>query len=123
MLVSILVVAIGLAAFVLSALYGQETYAWVTNQPGLGLLAEQFALITRLKIDPAESHSVALLVNDSMLGMLAVSSALISIALCMRLVMHGLSVLTWCIFASRRWIRNRHARIAHGNQRTAQEGQ
>ncbi|CAB3743264.1 hypothetical protein [Achromobacter kerstersii] len=107
LLLGIFVVAAGLCAFAIVALHGQEIYAWVMQQPALALLTRPIVLLARLKIDPAGTSSDALFINNGILGMLAFSSAAVSIAVCISMLTKGVSILTWGILACRTWCRSR----------------
>lgn len=72
------------------------------QQPPLALLTGPVVLSARLKIDPTGTSSDALFLNNGILGMLALSSAAVSISVCIFMLGRGIS-------ASRKWLRSRSA--------------
>lgn len=114
LLIGIVVVAVGLGAFAITALHGQEIYAWVMQQSALAPLAGAVVLLARLKVDPTGSSSDALFINNGILGMLALSSTAISISVCISILTRVISILTRVIsmltrgiLVCRKWYRSR----------------
>ncbi|MNK93183.1 hypothetical protein D3C87_1133320 [compost metagenome] len=109
MFAAIALVAAGVGTFVGIALHGQEIYAWVIDQPALGLLAAQFAIISKLKIDPSGISSDARFLNDGLLGMMSICSAGLSIALCYTMLAQAVSMVARCISSFVSWRRARNS--------------
>lgn len=107
MFIAIAVVALSVGTFAGIALHGQEIYAWVMQQPALAPLTGAIVVLARLKIDPTGSSSDALFISNGILGMLAVSSAAVSIFVCISMLTRAISmlkrgILSWC-----QWYRSR----------------
>ena len=107
LLLGILVVTVSLGAFAITALHGQEIYAWVMQQPALAPLTGVVVQLARLKIDPTGASSDALFINNGILGMLAFSSAAVSISVCISMVTRGIAMLTRSILVCHKWCRSR----------------
>ncbi|KNE22771.1 hypothetical protein [Achromobacter spanius] len=107
LLIGIFVVTVGLGAFAITALHGQEIYAWVMQQPALAPLTGAVVLLSRLKIDPTGASSDALFINNGIFGMLVLSSAAVSISVCISMLTRGISMLTRSILVCRKWYRSR----------------
>lgn len=109
LLLGMFVVTVALGAFAITAWHGQEIYAWVKQQPPLALLTRPVVLLARLKIDPTGTSSDALFLNNGILGMLALSSAAVSISVCISMLGRGIFMLARGISACRKWLRSRSA--------------
>ncbi|AZS77741.1 hypothetical protein ELS24_04400 [Achromobacter spanius] len=107
LLIGIFVVTVGIGAFAITALHGQEIYAWVMQQPALAPLTGAVVQLAKLKIDSTGASSDALFINNGILGMLALSSAAVSISVCISMVTRGIAMLTRSIFVCRKWYRSR----------------
>lgn len=107
LLIGIFVVTVGIGAFAITALHGQEIYAWVMQQPALAPLTGGAVLLSGLKIDPTGASSEALFINNGILGMLVLSSAAVSISVCIFMLTRGMSMLTRSILVCRKWYRSR----------------
>ncbi|CAB3732335.1 hypothetical protein [Achromobacter kerstersii] len=107
LLLGIFVVTVSLGAFAITALHGQEIYAWVMQQPALAPLTGAVVVLAGLKIDPTGSSSDALFISNGILGMLALSSTAISISVCISILTRASSMLTRGILFWCQWCRSR----------------
>ncbi|PQZ60002.1 hypothetical protein CQ050_26910 [Achromobacter sp. MYb9] len=107
LLIGIFVVTVGIGSFAITALHGQEIYAWVMQQPALAPLTGAIVLLAGLKIDPTGASTEALFINNGILGMLALSSAAVSISVYISMLTRGISMLTRGILVCRKWYRSR----------------
>jgi hypothetical protein len=106
LLIGIFVVTVGIGAFAITALHGQAIYAWVMPQPTLAPLSGAAVLLSGLKINPTGASSEALFFNNGILGMLVLSSAAVSISVCISMLTRGMSMLTRSILVCRKWYRS-----------------